>query len=264
MTDRSTADGTCDPPGQQEVPGAEPVQENTAPPHLPGQSGHSHPHQDPQELHLHQGDLRHSPAARGSPPASSESMGPSIPGQRHHSDTHPEAVATESHQHQASSLLHGSIPSRRQQQPETQPSSSEAHHPASPSISHNPPASSSSVSAASHIPTEATSATPSSDGYKSSPQAINRDHLSSAASGEPPPASSGIATPTDTPHKHSKKSIRPFVHAVMAFEKGRKFSTGTSVHRKRQMSTLVEKEGHFGPALTVCHRSVSFPCHDRI
>jgi len=37
----------------------------------------------------------------------------------------------------------------------------------------------------------------------------------------------------------------------MAFEKGRKFSTGTSVHRKRQMSTLVEKEGHFGPALTV-------------
>jgi len=38
----------------------------------------------------------------------------------------------------------------------------------------------------------------------------------------------------------------------MAFEKGRKFSTGTSVHRKRQMSTLVEKEGHFGPALTVC------------
>ena len=38
----------------------------------------------------------------------------------------------------------------------------------------------------------------------------------------------------------------------MAFEKGRKFSTGTSVHRKRQMSTLVEREGHFGPALTVC------------
>jgi hypothetical protein len=37
----------------------------------------------------------------------------------------------------------------------------------------------------------------------------------------------------------------------MAFEKSRKFSTGTSVHRKRQMSTLVEKEGHFGPALTV-------------
>jgi hypothetical protein len=38
----------------------------------------------------------------------------------------------------------------------------------------------------------------------------------------------------------------------MAFEKGRKFSTGTSVHRKRKMSTLVEKEGAFGPALTVC------------
>jgi hypothetical protein len=25
------------------------------------------------------------------------------------------------------------------------------------------------------------------------------------------------------------------------------------VHRKRKMSTLVEKEGAFGPALTVCH-----------
>lgn len=49
----------------------------------------------------------------------------------------------------------------------------------------------------------------------------------------------------------SQKSIRPFIHAIMAFEKGRKFSTGTSAHRKRQMSTLVEKEGHFGPALTV-------------
>jgi len=29
------------------------------------------------------------------------------------------------------------------------------------------------------------------------------------------------------------------------------FSTGASVHRRRQMSTLVEKEGQFGPALTV-------------
>jgi len=43
----------------------------------------------------------------------------------------------------------------------------------------------------------------------------------------------------------------------MAFEKGRKFSTGTSVHRKRQMSTLVEKEGHFGPALTTLYLGVS-------
>lgn len=55
-------------------------------------------------------------------------------------------------------------------------------------------------------------------------------------------------------HHHPTQPIsrfRPFIHAVMAFEKARKFSTGTSVHRKRQMSTLVEKEGHFGPALTV-------------
>lgn len=55
-------------------------------------------------------------------------------------------------------------------------------------------------------------------------------------------------TRSAAPHHHS---IKPIATAVMAFEKARKFSTGTSVHRKRQMSTLVEKEGHFGPALTV-------------
>ncbi|KAG7293971.1 hypothetical protein NEMBOFW57_004032 [Staphylotrichum longicolle] len=43
----------------------------------------------------------------------------------------------------------------------------------------------------------------------------------------------------------------------MAFEKGRKFSTGTSVHRKRQMSTLVEREGHFGLALTTLYLGIS-------
>ncbi|KAK4641455.1 hypothetical protein QC761_501750 [Podospora bellae-mahoneyi] len=62
------------------------------------------------------------------------------------------------------------------------------------------------------------------------------------------------------PDHYNHKSLRPVVHAVnaaMAFEKGRKFSTGTSVHRKRQMSTLVEKEGHFGPALTTLYLGVS-------
>ncbi|KAJ2904344.1 putative glycosyltransferase family 4 protein [Zalerion maritima] len=43
----------------------------------------------------------------------------------------------------------------------------------------------------------------------------------------------------------------------MAFKNGREFSTGTSVHRKRQMSTLVEKEGHFGPALTTLYLGIS-------
>lgn len=65
-------------------------------------------------------------------------------------------------------------------------------------------------------------------------------------------AASGQATPTPEAHHHSHNVIRPLVKAIMAFEKGRKFSTGTSVHRKRKMSTLVEKEGAFGPALTVC------------
>jgi len=43
----------------------------------------------------------------------------------------------------------------------------------------------------------------------------------------------------------------------MAMEKSRKFSTGTSVHRKRQMSTLAEKEGHFGPSLTTLFLGIS-------
>jgi hypothetical protein len=83
---------------------------------------------------------------------------------------------------------------------------------------------------------------------------LHRDQVRSLDSSEPFPPSSGFATPnqhTNNENNRHPKSIRPLAHAVMAFEKGRKFSTGTSVHRKRQMSTLVEKEGQFGPALTV-------------
>ena len=85
------------------------------------------------------------------------------------------------------------------------------------------------------------------------PRVFERDHIQSLASGEPSPLPSGLATPTEdqTTVKHRSKHIRLLALAIMALEKGRKFSTGTSVHRKRQMSTLVEKEGHFGPALTV-------------
>ncbi|KAH6616023.1 glycosyltransferase family 4 protein [Chaetomium sp. MPI-SDFR-AT-0129] len=43
----------------------------------------------------------------------------------------------------------------------------------------------------------------------------------------------------------------------MAFEKGHTFSTGTSVHRKRQMSTLVEKEGQYGASLTTLYLGIS-------
>ncbi|CRJ87217.1 hypothetical protein BN1708_009226, partial [Verticillium longisporum] len=38
---------------------------------------------------------------------------------------------------------------------------------------------------------------------------------------------------------------------------GRKFSTGTSVHRKRQMSTMHEQGNTFGPALTVSSLTLS-------
>jgi hypothetical protein len=37
----------------------------------------------------------------------------------------------------------------------------------------------------------------------------------------------------------------------MSGKEVRKFSTGASTHRIRQMSTLVEKEGAFGASLTV-------------
>ncbi|CAK7213206.1 hypothetical protein SBRCBS47491_001723 [Sporothrix bragantina] len=43
----------------------------------------------------------------------------------------------------------------------------------------------------------------------------------------------------------------------MAFKNGRKFSTGTSAHRKRKMSTLVETEGAFGPSLTTLYVGIS-------
>ncbi len=89
---------------------------------------------------------------------------------------------------------------------------------------------------------------------QTTPHVVERAPIRPLASSEPSPLSSGLATPTEPSHHHHHhhlKSLRPLVHAVMAFEKSRKFSTGTSVHRKRQMSTLVEKEGHFGPALTV-------------
>ncbi|CAK7265018.1 hypothetical protein SEPCBS57363_001368 [Sporothrix epigloea] len=43
----------------------------------------------------------------------------------------------------------------------------------------------------------------------------------------------------------------------MAFKNGRSFSTGTSEHRKRRMSSLVETEGAFGPALTTLYVGIS-------
>jgi hypothetical protein len=54
------------------------------------------------------------------------------------------------------------------------------------------------------------------------------------------------------PPPHHNKSLRPVALAIMGLNKGLQFSAVTSMHRKRRMSTLVEKEGVFGPALTVC------------
>jgi len=87
---------------------------------------------------------------------------------------------------------------------------------------------------------------------------VQEEQAPNPSTSESSPIPSGHSSPTPDsflPKSRKPKSLRPFITAIMAFEKGRKFSTGTSVHRKRQMSTLVEKEGHFGPALTVCANS---------
>ncbi|KAJ4291246.1 hypothetical protein N0V88_006246 [Collariella sp. IMI 366227] len=102
------------------------------------------------------------------------------------------------------------------------------------------------------------------------PHLPDRDNQEDLPSGDPSPASSGTENDVESitkssthagDHHHHQhrphKSIRPFIRAVMAFEKSRKFSTGTSVHRKRQMSTLVEREGHFGPSLTTLYLGIS-------
>ena len=66
-------------------------------------------------------------------------------------------------------------------------------------------------------------------------------------------SSSGSSTPSGvrTPLRHTTKSLRPYVYALMAFKHGRKFQTHPSVHRTRRLSEVVEREGKFAAALTV-------------
>jgi hypothetical protein len=252
MTDRS-ADGVFDFRGRQEKQQQPEGSHNAdAPPHPPGQNHHSrrevhsHPHQDPHELQLQQGDLRHLQEARGEPRGASNILTGVAADATDATDTTPNQPR---HPKSRSDLLHAALEA--------------ATH--STSASTDPPAPSSSTSTtASQAPTLAAvassiSAPPSTDdGRTPTPHIVDRDHIHSLASGEPSPTSSGFATPTEHSHRRHLK-LRPLVQAIMAFEKGRKFSTGTSVHRKRQMSTLVEKEGHFGPALTVCFHLLLFP-----
>jgi hypothetical protein len=263
MTDRSTGGVSNDPDGEEQSRGSRHSTGST-PPHLPHagdpdnleemHSHHTNPHSDPHKLQLQQGDLRHRFEARGSPTASSNLTG---------------AAATPDHRHQnqnqTSDHLDAAIPSQpreSRQPPETQPFPSEEAPPSvAPPPSANLNLSTTSTdphlapSSSTIIPPVKTTATSTSSSISSRqtpiPRVIDRDHIRSLASGEPSPLSSGTATPTGQ-HRRRFKSIRPIVYAIMALEKGRKFSTGTSVHRKRQMSTLVEKEGHYGPALTVC------------
>ncbi|KAK4120614.1 glycosyltransferase family 4 protein [Parathielavia appendiculata] len=197
--------------------------------HSPGQHGQEQPkggHGDatpPPQLQAAQGELRHRPEADQCHPPSS------------HSEL----------------LDAGPVASQPRQLPGTQASSSEP--PLHPTPTDPPAASTSTAPTAGAI-----SAASSIAGRTPTLQIIDRGPVRSLASPEPSSAPSiGVATPIDHPHQLHPKSIRPFVQAVMAFEKGRKFSTGTSVHRKRQMSTVTEKEGQFGPHLTTLYLGIS-------
>ncbi|KAF5697502.1 Trehalose phosphorylase [Fusarium mundagurra] len=81
-------------------------------------------------------------------------------------------------------------------------------------------------------------------------------HAPTAADPQPQPGPSGWLLTAR--HEASRpKSLRPFILSVMAFKKSRKFSRPISVHRKRQMSTIGEEEGQFGPALTTLYLGIS-------
>lgn len=258
---------------------------------------HPVPHEDPHKLQLQEGDLRHRVEARGSRPASSDLTGPGAAAS-------PAAAATTTpddprhHQQQETQQPAGALVAQpaAASQPQPQPQQQQQQQ-APVKVQDLPSGALSSAPEELPYPTffdpfvpaepEVISAPSSSSAGTPAPRIVDHDRIRSLASGEPSPASSGTATPSDIPPnattaavstattsttttstttadhhatdhagRRPLKSLRPLVHAVMAFEKSRKFSTGTSVHRKRQMSTLIEKEGHFGPALTVCF----YPC----
>ena len=227
------------------------------------------PREDPHKLQLQQGELRHGPEAQG--PAPAPAPAPAQAQAQARGSPAPPATPPEHHwqrPHWHRPLFRSSSPAPAAppaaasttsvtSQPRPEPYSWSTASAAPPSDSRldteidplTPLPSSSSATPASVISRLSSS---SSGTSTPAPRIIDRDQIRTLASGEPSPTSSGFATPTEKPRRKPFKSLRPFIRAIMAFEKGRKFSTGTSVHRKRQMSTLVEREGHFGPALTVC------------
>jgi hypothetical protein len=72
---------------------------------------------------------------------------------------------------------------------------------------------------------------------------------------------SGIETPVQrvpTPLRHTPKSLRPYVYALMGFRHGREFKTQPSVHRTRKMGEVLEKDGKFAAALAVRTQVTSY------
>jgi hypothetical protein len=68
---------------------------------------------------------------------------------------------------------------------------------------------------------------------------------------------SGVQTPDSglaTPLRYAPKTLRPYLLAVMAFNKSREFEGKPSVHRKELIKSVIAKEGQFGAFLTVSLR----------
>ncbi|RFU31921.1 hypothetical protein B7463_g4431, partial [Scytalidium lignicola] len=63
-------------------------------------------------------------------------------------------------------------------------------------------------------------------------------------SGSTPPTRSKNGTPT-----HFHKSLRPYIHSLMAFRKGLAFQTRASSHQVRRLSMAIESEGRFAAPL---------------
>ncbi|TVY25528.1 Trehalose phosphorylase [Lachnellula hyalina] len=59
------------------------------------------------------------------------------------------------------------------------------------------------------------------------------------------------------PTKHTPKSLRPYVWAMIAFKKGHDFQRRSSIHHARRVSETVQSEGQFAAALTPLYAGVS-------
>ncbi|KAH8819226.1 glycosyltransferase family 4 protein [Xylogone sp. PMI_703] len=72
-----------------------------------------------------------------------------------------------------------------------------------------------------------------------------------------PPTRSKNATPA-----HFKKSLRPYIHSILAFRKGLQFQSRASSHQVRRLSLAIENEGRFAAPLTPLFAGIAAEFHD--